>query len=377
VLILLAFGVRSALGLLAQTNPHKIRQIISSGLLALILLAVGAVGLTQQVAIHTAQAHSFESQHNWLSAIDEYQLAGQSQPNSTDIARIYNEWGQQLLNQQNYSDALVKFTTVISNYDQATDQAKQAEQNSISAYQAWGNQASQQKDYTSATQHYDELMNQSYCNAPCQNQTSALDANAYYSLAEQKLAAQDYSSAVAAFRTLVGHFPGSARAKSTHGDYAQALWGLGQQQLTIICSNAVSTYQQLADQFADTTQGQQAATALKQPQAVKGKFTSTIPSGTNTAAVGLVQGVTPGESSDAFYATLAKSPVAAVNADGSFTFPSITLGNWDLVWGVLNSANNQENFYVGNKDGTFTYVAKVGPLCPYDFGNISADFPVA
>jgi hypothetical protein len=376
-LILIAFGVRAALGMLAPTNVHRRSQIISSILLALILFAVGAIGLTQGLGIHAVQAHFLEGQQKWQLAINEYQASGQSAPTSDDIARTYVEWGEQLANQQppsdrQYNDALGKFNTVIATYTQASAQVARAEKDVISTSQAAAAFDSQNKNYAGATQYYDSLLGQPYCTASCQSQTGALDATAYYNLAEQNLAAQKYADAVTAFNTLTTKFGSSPEAQKAHADYAKALWGEGQAQLTTACSSAVATYQQLATNFSDTSEGQQAATALKQPQPVKGQFTSTIPSGTNTPEVGLVQGISANMSSSAFYAILAKSPVVTVQSDGKFQFQPVAQGTYYLVWGVVNSADNRVVFLVGQR-----YPATVGPLCPFDYGQISENFPTA
>jgi hypothetical protein len=75
-------------------------------------------------------------------------------------------------------------------------------------------------------------------------------------------------------------------------------------------------------------------------------------------------------SSDAFYAILAKSPTVVVKANGDFTFPSIKQGTYYLVWGTINNADGEEEFLVGQQ-----YPATVGPLCPFDFGDINEAFP--
>lgn len=376
-LILIAFGVRAALGMLAPTNAHRRSQIISSILLALLLFAFGAIGLTQGLGIHAVQAHFLEGQQKWQLAINEYQASGQSAPASDDIARTYVEWGEQLSSQQpsddrQYNDALGKFNTVITTYTQATTEVTRAQQDVISTSQAAGKFDSQSKNYAGATRYYDSLLGQSYCNASCQSQTGALDATAYYNLAEQALAAQKYADSAAAFNTLTTKFGNSPEAQKAHADYAKALWGQGQAQLTTTCSSAVATYQQLATNFSDTSEGQQAATALKQPQPVRGQFTTTIPSGTSTPEVGLVQGISANMSSTAFYAILAKSPVVQVQSDGKFQFQPIAQGTYYLVWGVANSADNRVVFLVGQR-----YPAAVGPLCPFDYGQISEQFPTA
>lgn len=382
VLVLLVFGIRSALGMLASTNPHRRAQVLSATLLALLLFAFGGFGLGGQNSIHVLQAHSMEAQQKWQIAIDEYQASGQSAPSSVDIARTYDEWGNQLSKQQQFSDAIVKFDTAIRDYNQASGQVAQAQKDEVSAYETWASQASQQQKYQDATSHYDELLSKklndvAVCDSACQAAVSALDATAYYNFAEQQLRlatqqsnAQAYTSAATSFQKLTTNFPNAPEVQRAHGDFAKALLGEGRADLTTTCASAVPIYTQLSTSFADTPEGQEAATALKQPQAVKGHFTTSIPSGANTPEVGLPQGVSASMSSDQFYAILAKSPVQVVKSDGTFSFPPLKQGTYDLVWGVSNSSNGRIVFLVGQR-----YVATVGPLCTFDFGDISESFP--
>jgi hypothetical protein len=324
-LLLVAFIVRSALGMLAKANPHRVSQIVSSLLLALILFALGAVGLTQQAGIHVAQARFLEGQGKWQLAITEYQDGNQTVSSSVDIARTYDEWGEQLATQTQYSNALDKFNTVISAYTTNTAELTRAKNDA---------------------------------------------ASAYFNLADQELNAKNYADAVTNFNQLVTNFPDSSEAKQAHAGYAKALWGQAQPELTSACSSALSTYQQLSTQFGDTPEGQQAKAALALPQPVDGHFTSTIPNGGNTPQVGLTQGITANMSTDAFYAILNNSPVVNVNSDGTFKFSSIKQGSYYLVWGVTDA--NGQNFYVGQQ-----YPATVGPLCAFHFSDINEAFPPA
>lgn len=374
LLMLIAFGVRSVLGMLASTNAHRRSQIMSATILTLLLFGYGAFGMAGQNTIHALQAHALESQHQWQGAINEYQASGQSAPASTDIARTYDEWGELQSSQQQYQSAIGNFNVVMTDYSQATAQVTQAQSDAISAYQSWGQQAAQQKNYGDATQHYDDLLKQLYCDTPCKNSTKTLDATAYFNLGEQQLAAGNFSNAVSAFQKLTtdANLKGSPEASKVHGDYAKALLGDGKQALTSTCSSALPIYQQLASDFSDTPEGQQAAQALAAPVSVKGHFTTTIPGGTNTPQVGLVQGISANMPSTQFYSILANSPVQNVHSDGTFSFPSIKQGSYYLVWGVQNSADSQEVFLVGQR-----YSAVVVPLCGFDFGDISEAFPTA
>ena len=376
VLILIAFGVRAGLGMLVQTNRHRRSQIISSLLLTLLLIAVGAFGLTQQMTMHNLQGRTLEGQQKWQAAINEYQAAGQGAPDSEDIARTYNEWGSLLLTQGQIDNAITKFDLVYNTYGQAHTGAAQAKNDAISAYQGEAAQASQKQDYVSATKHYDALLGEAYCqnDHACQSQYSAADATAYYKLAEQKLNLQppDYTAAVAAFSKLTTTFTSSPESQTAHADYAKALWGDGQQLLNTTCASALPLYQQLSSTFSDTPQGKQASTALQQPESVKGQFSSNIPGSPEAATVGLVQGTAPGMTSDQFYAILLKAPLTNVKSDGSFVFKPVKQGNYYLVWGSINTSTGAAIFYNAQQ-----YPAAVGPLCTLDMGQINESFPNA
>ena len=96
LVILLITVVRMLLGMAAKSNPTRLIQLISAGLVILLLSLLCLVGLTQQSAIHSLQAHSWEGQQQWQSSINEYQLAGEGAPTSENIARVYNLWGEQI-----------------------------------------------------------------------------------------------------------------------------------------------------------------------------------------------------------------------------------------------------------------------------------------
>jgi len=380
VVLVIVTGVRALLGMAAQSNPGRVIQLAGAGLAILLLLTLCLIGLTQQSTIHNLQGHAWEGQQQWQSAISEYQLAGEGAPASEDIARVYDEWGEQSSTQQHYQDAVARFNTVMTNYSSASAGVAQAQSDTIKAYLAWGQQASQQHNYMAATNHYDALLQLSYCTVACQSQANALDATAYYNLAESELTARQYSDADTSFHALVSRFAHSPEAQKVHMDYARALMGEGKQQLTTLCISAIPTYQQLSTQFGDTPEGQQATTALHAPQAVKGRFAGAVPTDpalTLTAA--LMHGLHQNMPSGQFFQLLNGAPTATIQRDGSFTFKPLKQGTYELAWGTTNNNDGSESFisYFLVNNGSPTYVANVGPLCPYDFGNIKQNIPVA
>src|SRR5258706_2644750 len=206
ILILLATIVRTLAGMAARSNPKRRIQFISAGLLVLILLLVSGVSLTQQASIHQVQGHFLEGQQQWQNAITEFQLDGEHAPNSDNIARTYDEWGETLSNAAHYDTSIDKFNTVLDTYSLATGEVTRAQSDKVAAYLNWGRQASQQHDYNDATTHFNDLLNLPYCNANCQAETSALDATAYYDQAEMQLTGQQYDSAVNTFQSLTTLF---------------------------------------------------------------------------------------------------------------------------------------------------------------------------
>jgi hypothetical protein len=380
-LILIAFGVRVAYGLLAQTNAHRRAQLVSSLLLTLLLIAVGAIGLTQPTAIHNAEAHRLEGQQNWQAAISEYMAGGQNKPSSEDMARTYAEWGEQYVGEGQFSDGIKEFEIVTGNSDGLTGYTlaptgfAQAKSEAISAYTQWAQQAAQAQKYDQATQHYDKLLTEPYCSGDCQTQAGAADATAYYKLAEQKLHATppDYAGAVAAFSQLTTRFSSSSSSQSAHADYATALWGAGQQHVNdATCStSALPLYQQLASQFSDTSEGKQAASALTQAVSVKGHFTSNVPGGNTVPAVWLLTSINRNQTTAQLTTQLQNSPTSSVSSNGDFVFTSIKQGSYYLAWGAFNKTTGAGEIIL-----TQNYAASVGPLCTYDFKDINESFPV-
>jgi tetratricopeptide (TPR) repeat protein len=373
VLLVIVAGVRVALGMLAATNPKRRSQVVSATLLVLLLLAFSGIGLSQQTSLHAMQARYLEGQHNWQMAVIEYQEAGEVPPASENLARVYNEWGETLSTQEHYAEAVAKFRIVLQSYQSVPTQVQRTKLNMVKTYLSWGYSASQRQDYMHATSYYDTLLTFDYCDLACQSLAQAQDTTAYYNLAEQQFEAQEFTTAVNAFNVLTTRFPNAPEAKKVHADYAKALWGLGQQQLhtNTLCSNAVRTYQQLAQQFGDTPQGQQAATALPQPVKVTGHFTTPIPGSPANPTVALVQGLNVNILQYQFPPLLKGAPTTQVNSNGTFIFSTVPLGTYELVW----SYDGTLHYYYASNGTQVLYTAHIGSLCAYDYGAINETIP--
>jgi hypothetical protein len=375
LVIALATAARIVLGMAAKTNHRRAIQLVSAGLAILLLLLLCLVGLTQQYAIHGLQAQAWEGQQQWQSSINEYQLAGEGAPASENIARVYNEWGEQFSAKQYYQDALAKFNIVISNYGSASIGVARARSDTIKSYLEWGQQALQKLDYMAATSHYDDLLQLPYCTANCQSQANALDATAYYNLAESQLATKDYTDAINNFQVVVSRFASSPEVQKSHGDYARALLGRGQQLMATSCPSAIPTYQQLSTTFGDTPEGKQATGALNAPQPVKGRFTGSIPNDPAlTPKAALMHGLSSTLSNDQFFQLLSGSPTVTIQSNGTFNFPPMQQGSYELAWGSDRS-DGAQNYVFYSNGSSIEYVATVGPLCAFDFGDINRNIP--
>lgn len=370
ILVALATGVRSLVGMAAGTNPHRSRQFLGASLAGVMLLVVSGAGIGLPKPIHRLQASVLEKGGQFAQAIKEYQLAGETAPNSHDIARVYDAWGEQATAATQFDQAVAHFAVVITTFPGALSELNRAQTGSITAYTAWGKQATAAQQYAAAVQHFDALLNQSYCDTSCQTAVATLDATAYYHLAEQSLTNQDFAHAVAAFNALHSRFPAAPETGKIHPEEAQALLGLGlQDRNSSTCSDAVQIYQQLASQFADTPQGKQAAHDLKAPQQVIGHFSQALPAHTAVIAY-LGRNLSNSMSSNAFFAALfANTPI---KADGSFTFAPQPLGTYGLFWATTDSTGSISGmFHYYSDDNSAYYKAIVGPLCPFDFGQIT------
>ena len=379
LLLICALGLRLTMGKVARSSAQRRTQYISAGLVILILLLFIGTAFSFQPALHSVQARSLEQKQQWEQAITQYQLSGDSAPTSTNIARTYNEWGKNLTQKQLYAQAISKFETVLNQYNKTGSQVTHARQNEINAYIAAGKLEQKKQNYSNAVIDFDTLLQLKYCVAQCQAEGLPLDANAYYDLAKSQLAAMHYADAVDSFTILQQRFSTTSAYHASHGNMAKALFGLGQQQIKANqCSAAVSNYQQLTKNFANTPQGKKAAVALKAPQSVKGHFTKPVPAGHAQAV--LTQGVSAKNWKNQFSQALAKHPpIATIQANGTFVFKSVKPGTYALSWGTIAANGNQKfsTAFLPSNPGAYYYVAHVGQLCSVDFGNITLDIPKA
>jgi tetratricopeptide (TPR) repeat protein len=367
-------GMRFFAAMAIDTSSKPQRRLVDGGVLVALLLVTYAAGVGAAAPLHRSEAGVYEAQREWQHAVGEYTRVGETGTNAADLARVYDEWGEQLSASGAYGEAIDKFQLVLASYSAVPAADARAQADSITAYLAWGQQALQQQDYSGAQQRLDTLLALSYCATDCQAQGAPRDATAYYGVAEAKLTAGDYQGAVDSFHVLLNRFQSAPEVAKAHGDVAKALLGLGQQQLTSgTCSSAVPTYRELASKYTDTSQGQQASAALAAPQPVTGQFTKGVPAG---AFVILAHNLSYNMPNSQYLAAVAPpAPRTDVHGDGTFRFNAIGQGTWDLVWAVSTSSGEFYLFTAHPNDNSPVWVANVGPLCPFDFGSIDESFP--
>ncbi|GHO86661.1 hypothetical protein KSZ_46670 [Dictyobacter formicarum] len=378
VMLLIVLGIRSLAGMAASNNPQRLRQYVSSILVIIILFTSGGAGLLAHGSLHAAQAHFLENQHQWGQAITEYQLAGEKAPSSVDLARTYDEWGEDLSQNKQFQAANGKFDMVQSNFSQTPNEVSRAQKDETQSYINWGKQEAGQHHYTNATSRFDYVLSLSYCGSDCKAEVSALDATAYYNQAETMLSQKNYQEAVTSFKVVQNRFPQAPEASKQHKDMSKALLGKGKEDKSTLCETALPVYQELATKFADTPEGLEAKAALSVPQPVLGHFVNGVPKlsdGYVKINASLLQNLSTDVTRDDFYQQMANAPTATISDDGHFKFQPLKPGTYDLVWGFIrNDGYELYMFYHSKETNQPIYVAQVGQLCPFDFGDIQDPF---
>jgi hypothetical protein len=83
------------------------------------------------------QARALEDARQWQSSIQEYGLTGEQAPHAPNIARLRLQWGEQLLQQKRYRDAINLFY-LASHDDESSVAVDDHSLNDLYAtYKAW------------------------------------------------------------------------------------------------------------------------------------------------------------------------------------------------------------------------------------------------
>ena len=352
--VAIALAVVAVIGLVARIAAgRRASSTIGLGaLLAVLLAVVGASGITFAAPLHRAQAHSQESSGQWSAAIGEYQKAGEAAPNAPDIARVYDEWGEQLLKNQSYKEALVQFNVVTTQYGQSAEGVARANTDIFDAYSAWVKANKSDTPYADALGFFQTYGSSSACSSACQTNVQAIAAQAHFQFGQQYLAQQDYPDAISQFETVTSQFAQSSFAGQAHAAAAQALLSYGAQLKSSACSNALPIYQKLASAYADTTQGQQAKHDLAAPVPVTGQFSGNEPAPITEAILAKTVNQSTGYQSNDYQ--------ASVDGSGKFAFGSVAQGTYN----VLDMAGG--NLYIVTNASGGNFTVTVGQLCSPD-----------
>ena len=332
---------------------------IALGVLTAALLAgAGAGGITFSAPLHGIEARSLEQSGQWAGAIREYQLTGETAPNAPDVARVYDEWGEQTLAKGSYEQAAITFETVITTYTQTTAADNRAQQDLFKTYTTWLQANPQGIPYPDAIADFVAYRGLSACDATCRGNSQDAEAQARFLYGSQLASQSQYGDAIKQFETVQAQFPKSAYTPRAHGAAATAYYNLGQQQLKQTCSDAVPTYQTLAKKYGDTPEGRKAKAALAAPQRVTGKIVNYPNNPVPTIMLS--------RSADPANFSFSQDFSTTPGAGGSFTFNNVAQGNYNIATLRTTASQEEETWY--QDDSGNLYTVHVGPLCPIDFG---------
>jgi tetratricopeptide (TPR) repeat protein len=368
----LAVGIASlamAVGTLAVWGVRRARgrQATSTLVLALILVVVlaggGLAALAAVTPLHATQARQFEQRHRWSEAIDEFALAGKGAASNTDIARIYVEWGEEQLAQQQYAQAATTFQTVITDYAQTGAPATQASKDLYLTFSAWVKAGGTNMPYAEAITIISTYGAGPGCDASCKSSATAAEAQARYEYGVALASAKRYVDAISQFETVQSKFGSSPFAAQAHTNAAQAYLAYGKQLLTAACGQAVPYYQKLTSAYADTPQGKQAAAALAAPVSVTGILTK-FP----TKPVPSIYLSTQYDQASYYYSDEYTAPLNT--STGVFTFSKVAQGDYYLNT-ARNLGNSSDYILFTDKTTGNPFVIRVRPLCTVNLGTIS------
>jgi tetratricopeptide (TPR) repeat protein len=361
----LALAAVAVLGtVLRVALGRKALTTVALGLLLSVALAgSGLGGILLTSPLHHAQAQYLESNGKYEAAIHEYSLSGQVAPNAPDIALAYDEWGESLLEEGSYLEALTRFNVVITQYGESGAPVDRAYQGTFNTYVAWDRTSASNAPYVNAIAFFQSYRGRAGCDAACQTAVQDAEAAARYQYGVALTNQSDFTDAIVQLDAVQAQFPGGQYAAQAHTADAKAYWGLGQQQLTgATCTDAVPTYQTLAAKYADTTQGQQAKSALAAPVTVTGNLIHYPTNPTPTAFLSKHANPAGFFFSDDY--TTSVDPHT-----GKFTFNKVGQGKYNLSTSRPISGGTEFVWWQSNNGNLYT--VQVGPLCTVQLPSLS------
>jgi hypothetical protein len=292
---------------------------VSLGLTTLVFVALTLASLgslTQQSALHRAQGQFLEDAHLWPGAVVEYRRSGERQGHAPNMARVHLKWGDQLLGQKAYAQAVTIFGLAQLDDARVTTQ-EQAERGLYRAYLGWLGANPPDTVWGEIASFLERYMTKKLCDAPCQKTIRPSVALAYYQSGRQI-------------------------------------------RKTELCSDAVTLYRRLASDYADTPSGQQAATDLAAPV----PFTATIvnlPSNYKGVAAHLSRKVSPDDG--ATVRSISRDYQAILDANDRATFTNVAAGKYNFSIDLPRGAPFQFEYWHALDAPYSPYTEVVAPLC--------------
>jgi hypothetical protein len=355
---LVVAGIRFALGRRAAIFYGL------AGLLLAVLLTTGGSSLALAHQLHFVQAQSSENAGQWDQAAKEYALYGERAPHAPNLGRVYLRWGQDLAKKQAWSDAAFYLSGALAANPSDAALATKTNAALYTTFAGWLAADPPRVPYAAAIDAFTAQRKASSCDAACQTESATLEAQARYLYGQQLASAQSYADATKQFSTIETQFASSPYVGQAHAAAATAYLALGQQQIASkTCTDAIPTYQALAQTYSDTPEGKQAVAALVAPQKVAGKFTG-LPTDNPIPRVRLSLFANPTAfvfSND--YATTLDATT------GTFTFAAVKPGAYNLS--TARDLGYKIDFHYYHGAAGDLYSIKVGPLCALDLGSIS------
>jgi outer membrane protein assembly factor BamD (BamD/ComL family) len=325
--------------------------------LLLALLGGSSVGaLAMSNPLHRIQAQSYESQSQWEAAIREYKLSGEEGADTADIARVYDEWGEQFLGQQSYSDAVDRFLTVLTDYRSDAAAVARAHRDLYKTYVAWLKDSPDDVPYAEAVTALTTYGTDSACDATCKADIAAAAPQALYLYGTQLAGDHRYAQAITQFEKLTADYAQSDYAPKAHSAAATAYYAEGQAELAQqSCTQAVDTYRTLVSKYGDTPEAAKARTALAAPQDVHGTITNFPKNPIPT--MHLSHSINPKKFE------FSNEYTTKPSSSGSYVFKKVKQGKYYITSSQPISGGTEYGWWYTNSTKTSYYSITVGPLC--------------
>jgi outer membrane protein assembly factor BamD (BamD/ComL family) len=334
---------------------------VLSAAMVLVLVVTGIGSLTFASPLHGIQASTLERNGQWADAIREYSYAGQGAPNAPDIARVYDEWGEQLLGQRSLGLAVSRFDTVVTQYSQSGSAYDRGRTDLYNAYKEWIGTQGTDVPYPDAITYFETYAGFSTCDSTCQVDAHTIEAQARFQYGTQLAASSNYADAITQFEAIQKQFPQSPYASQAHTAAATAYYAEGQADLSgSSCANALTAYKTLVSNYGDTPEGQKAKTAL----AAGVDVTGTIPSAPGAIPVFLSKHVDP---TNFIFSSEYRS---TLGTNGSFTFHGVQSGDYNLA--TSHDTGTAINFVYWHDASGNLYFIHVGQLCPVQVNDLQS-----